>query len=55
MKIMLSEFIKKLELGSNNNQKVKDTVSSLRTLLVTKGDIEIDLNHMCKILGVEIN
>jgi hypothetical protein len=53
MKMMLSEFIKKLELGSNN-QNVKDTVASLRAVLVAKGDIEIDLDHMCKALGITI-
>ena len=52
--MMLSEFIKRLESGSNN-PKVKNIVASLRVALNAKGDIEIDLGHMCKALGVEIN
>jgi hypothetical protein len=53
MKMMLSEFISKLEAGSSH-LNIKSTVASLRAVLVAKGDIEIDLDHMCKALGVKL-
>ena len=52
MKMMLSDFIKKLDAGSID-PKVKNIVVSLRAALNAKGDIEIDLDHMCKALGVK--
>jgi len=54
MKIKLSEFIKKAEIASTHPNVVQ-TVSSLKVVLQNKGDIEIDLEHMCKTLGVKID
>jgi hypothetical protein len=53
MKMMLSEFIKRLELQSNST-KVKSLVTQLKAAMVAKGDIEIDMEVMCKNLGIEI-
>ena len=51
--MMLSEFIKRIEAISTT-PKTKNLTTQLKALLNTKGDIEIDLDHMCKALGVEI-
>ena len=50
---MLSKFIK--EIGAlPPTPKTTNLVTQLKTLLNTKGDIEIDLDHMCEALGVKI-
>jgi hypothetical protein len=54
MKIKLSEFIKKAEMISTHPNVVQ-MVGSLKVVLESKGDIEIDLEHMCKTLGVKID
>jgi hypothetical protein len=53
MKMMLSEFIEKLAKGSNH-ENVTNIVASLRAMLATKGDIEIDVDHMYRILDLII-
>ena len=53
MKMMLSEFIDKLEINSNST-KVISLVEQLKVMVKVKGDIEVDLDHMCKTLGIEI-
>ena len=50
---MLSEFIKQIET-KYNTAKTRSLVTQLKALLKAKGDIEINLDHMCKTLGVEI-
>jgi hypothetical protein len=50
---MLSKFIKRIET-EYNTPKTNNLVAQLKMLLDTKGDIEIDLDHMCKALGVKI-
>lgn len=54
--MMLSEFIKKLEVISNGGKHPKTTslVAALKENLAAKGDIEFDVEHMCKHLGIEI-
>ena len=54
MKMMLSELIEKLDKQSAN-VNVKRTVTGLRQLLATDGDFRIDVDHMCRVLGVKIN
>lgn len=54
MKMMLSELIEKLDKQSAN-ANVKRTVTALRQLLATDGDVQIDVDHMCRVLGVTIN
>ena len=54
MKMKLSEFIEKASAVSNH-PNVTDMVRTLRVVLRNKGDIQIDLDHMCKTLGVKIN
>ena len=54
MKMMLSEFIEKADKQSKHPNVVA-VVVKLREVLREKGDVRIDLNHMCKILGVTIN
>jgi hypothetical protein len=51
--MMLSKFIKEIEVLPST-PKTTSLVAQLKTLLNTKGDIEIDLDHMCKTLGVKI-
>ena len=51
--MMLSKFIKKIEVLPST-PKTTSLIAQLKTLLNTKGDIEIDLDHMCKTLGVKI-
>jgi hypothetical protein len=53
MKMMLSEFINKLELNPKST-KVTSLVEQLKVMLEVKGDIEIDMDHMCKALEIEI-
>ena len=53
MKMMLSEFVEKLA-GVSNNENVTNTVASLRAMLAAKGDIEIDVDHMCRVLHLLI-
>jgi len=54
MKMMLSEFIEKADKQSTHPNVVA-LVVKLREVLREKGDVRIDLDHMCKILGVTIN
>jgi hypothetical protein len=54
MKMMLSELIEKLDKKSDH-PNVKRTVTGLRQLLATDGDVQIDVDHMCRVLGVTIN
>ena len=54
MKMKLSEFIEKVAAASNH-PNVNNMIRTLRVVLRNKGDIEIDLDHMCKTLGVKIN
>jgi len=56
MKMMLSEFITKLEIVSNErfNPKVIQIISMLKINLMERGDIELDIDHMCKHFGIEI-
>ena len=53
---MLSKFIKKIEKIIDENPSTKGLllVSQLRIMLEKKGDIVIDLDHMCKHLGIKI-
>jgi hypothetical protein len=53
MKMKLSEFIEKAAAASSH-PNVQNMVRSLRVVLRNKGDIMIDLDHMCKTLGVKI-
>jgi hypothetical protein len=53
MKMMLSELIEKLDKKSAH-PNVKRTVSGLRQMLATDGDIRIDVDHMCRVLGVKL-
>lgn len=56
MIMKLSEFIKKLEViaASGNHPKTTQLIGMLKQNLKEKGDIEFDVNDMCKHLGVEI-
>ena len=54
MKMMLSEFVRKVE-ANYDSIKVMGLIVNLKCILKEKGDIEIDLNLMCKHFGVEIN
>jgi hypothetical protein len=53
MKMMLSEFIENADKKSKH-PNVQAVVAKLRDVLKEKGDVRIDLDHMCKILGVTI-
>jgi len=53
MKMMLSQFIEKLETQANS-PKSKNLAVTLRVHLAAKGDVQIDLDHMCTALGVVI-
>jgi hypothetical protein len=50
----LSEFIVKVEAGSQHPNMVQ-MVRTLKVVLRNKGDIMIDLGHMCKTLGVKVS
>lgn len=56
MKMMLSDFITKLEIISRggNYQKTTTLIGILKQNLAERGDIEIDLDHMCKHFGIKI-
>ena len=56
MKMMLSEFIKKLEVVSNdgNHPKTANLIVLLKQSLREKGDIELNVDDLCNRLGVEI-
>ena len=54
MKMKLSEFIQYMD-ATSNHPNVKDMIRTLRVVLRNKGDIQIDVDHMCKTLGVKIN
>ena len=56
MKMMLSEFIKKLEVFGNdgNHPKTANLIVLLKQSLQEKGDIELNIDDLCKHLGVEI-
>jgi fructose-1,6-bisphosphatase len=56
MKMMLSEFIEKLKIVSREakSPKTEQLIKALVENLNAKGDIQIDLDHMCKALGVVI-
>ena len=55
MKMMLSEFIKKLEIFGNdgNHPKTANLIVSLKQILREKGDIELNVDEMYKSLGIE--
>ena len=55
--MMLSEFIVKLEVISRDGNHPKTTmlVEMLKQNLSMNGDIEFDVEHMCKTLGIERN
>ena len=57
MKMTLSKFIEKLEMISNDGQHPKTLamIPALKHNLATRGDIVIDLDHMCKHFGIKIN
>ena len=56
MRMMLSEFIVKLEVISRDGNHPRTTmlVEMLKQNLSMNGDIEFDVEHMCKTLGIEI-
>lgn len=55
MKMMLSEFIKKLEVLSNVDQhpKTQTLIRMLKQSLVEHGDIELNVDDLCKHFGIE--
>ncbi len=57
MKMMLSEFIVKLRIVNREakSPKTEQLVAALSENLKAKGDIQIDLDHMCKHFGIKIN
>lgn len=57
MKMMLSEFIEKLKIVNRevNSSKTEQLIGALAAALRVKGDVQIDLDDMCKHLGVKIN
>ena len=56
MKMMLSDFIVKLEIVNKegNNPKTTEIIKMLDQYLIQQGDIEIDLDHMCNHFGIKI-
>ena len=54
MKMMLSEFVRKVE-NNYDSIKVIGLIVNLKYILKERGDVEIDLDLMCKHFGVEIN
>jgi len=57
MKITLSEVIEKLEMISKDGKHPKTLamIPALKHNLATRGDVVIDLDHMCKHFGIKIN
>ena len=57
MKMMLSEFIVKLKIVSRESKspKTEQLVEALTENLNAKGDVQIDLDHMCRHFGIKIN
>ena len=53
MKMMLSEFVRKVE-ANYDSIKVMGLIVNLKCVLRETGDIEIDLDLMCKHFGIEI-
>ncbi len=51
--MVLSEFLSKVE-DNYDPIKVIGLIVNLKCVLREKGDIEIDLDHMCKHFGIEI-
>ena len=56
MKMMLSDFIVKLKIVSRegNNPKTTTLIGMLNQNLTERGDIEIDIDHMCKHFGIKV-
>jgi len=54
--MLLSEFIKKMEIiaKSGEHPKTKSLVVMLKQNLAESGDIEFDVDDLCKHLGVKI-
>lgn len=54
--MMLSEFINKLEVISNDEKhpKTKTLIGMLKQNLNEQGDIEFDVDDLCKHLGVKL-
>ena len=50
----LSEFIVKAEQAASH-PNVVNMIRTLRVVLRNKGDIQIDLDHMCRTLGIKIS
>ena len=57
MKMMLSEFIEKLKIVSREakSPKTEQLIEALAENLDAKGDIQIDVDHMCRHFGIQIN
>jgi len=57
MKMMLSEFIVKLKIVSREakSPKTEQLIEALVENLAAKGDIKIDVDHMCRHFGIKIN
>ena len=57
MKMMLSEFIEKLKIVSREakSPKTEQLIEALVENLDAKGDIQIDVDHMCRHFGIQIN
>ena len=57
MKMMLSEFIVKLKIVSREAEspKTEQLIEALVENLNAKGDIQIDVDHMCRHFGIKIN
>jgi hypothetical protein len=53
MKMMLSEFVRKVE-ANYDSIKVIGLIVNLKSIIKEKGDIEIDLDAMCKHFGVKL-
>lgn len=55
MKMMLSEFIKKLEIISNDGKhpQTKTLIGMLKQNLTEHGDIEFDIDDLCEHLGMK--
>ena len=51
--MMLSEFVRKVE-ANYDSIKVIGLIVNLKSIIKEKGDIEIDLDHMCKHFGVKL-
>ena len=57
MKMMLSEFIEKLKIVSREakSPKTEQLIEALAENLDAKGDMQIDVDHMCRHFGIRIN